>query len=112
VNKFGNNFGEPEDYEIWNEHSPGLSGPLVNGLSYEIVSRITPGRPKPQERRNSFDAGLPPAPRPAITFDPKASLPPRNTRHLEWSPPAAMRTEAPAREVPPTMESSGDLSST
>jgi hypothetical protein len=44
IDKFGRGIGEPEDYEIWLDQSP-LRGPLVTGLTYEIVSRITPGRP-------------------------------------------------------------------
>jgi hypothetical protein len=33
INKFGREIGEPEDYEIWLEHTP-LNGPLVHGLTY------------------------------------------------------------------------------
>jgi hypothetical protein len=53
VNKFGRH-GEPEDYEIWNDHMP-LNGPLVAGLAYEIVPRSSPGHSKPTGRRGSAD---------------------------------------------------------
>jgi ribonuclease HI len=112
IDKFGRGIGEPEDHEIWEGHTK-LSGPLIMGLEYEIVSRFTPGRPKVHPRRNSADFGAPILPPPMVTFEPKVLplptldapapwLPPgRNIRHLEWTPPAAARTEAPAREVPP-----------
>jgi ribonuclease HI len=97
IGKFGREIGEPEDYEIWNAHSP-LSGPLINGLSYEIVSRITPGRPRP--RRNSAECSAPLLPRPAVTFEPEASLQPSG-RAKVWSPPQEVRLEEPARGIPP-----------
>jgi hypothetical protein len=53
VDKWGRH-GEPEDYESWCDQAP-LRGPLVEGLLYEIVPRLSPGRTKPSERRTSVD---------------------------------------------------------
>jgi ribonuclease HI len=90
VDKFGRH-GDPEDYEIWNGHTP-LERPLIHGLGYEIVPRSSPGRPKPAARRNSAD------------FSVKAldgSKPLVQFRSKEWSPRPLVRTDDPAREVPP-----------
>jgi hypothetical protein len=90
VDKFGRH-GDPEDYEIWNGHTP-LEGPLIHGLGYEIVPRSSPGRAKPATRRNSadFSVNAIDCSKPLIQF-----------RSKEWSPRPLARTDEPAREVPP-----------
>jgi ribonuclease HI len=96
VDKFGRH-GEPEDYEIWNEHKP-LEGPLIHGLGYEIVPRTSPGHFKPQERRNSADLSVKAlVPVPQTT----GTLSPLRTTAKDWSPRPLIRTNKPAREVPP-----------
>jgi hypothetical protein len=92
VDKFGRDIGEPEDHEIWQGHTP-LRGPLVHGLTYEIVSRFTPGRPRPQAaRRNSIDLTTAPTSRPSISVQaPKSKEVPQAPRALY----------APAHGVPP-----------
>jgi ribonuclease HI len=94
IDKFGRGIGEPEDYEIWQGHSP-IRGPLVQGHTYEIVSRITPGRPRPQAaaRRNSIDLTTPPPPK----LTPKGSPSPK--RSFEAPPPQTI--EPPPLGVPP-----------
>jgi hypothetical protein len=102
VDKFGR-FGDPEDYEIWCDQKP-LEGPLIHGLAYEIVPRVSPGHFKPAERRNSIDYGVeaktrePKALEYSGTGDPKWLV---RSRARDWSPQPLLRTRDPVREVPP-----------
>jgi hypothetical protein len=106
VDKFGRH-GDPEDRETWDEQKP-LEGPLIQGLAYEIVPRVSPGRSKPAERRSSTDfsgKAFTPAPR-LVNTDPSSPEPlyvykPPKPKALEWEPPPMTRTNEPSREVPP-----------
>jgi ribonuclease HI len=103
VDKFGR-YGEPEDYEIWNEQTP-LYGPLIHGLAYEIVPRVSPGHSKPAERRRSIDFSVE-----ARTRDPPKALESSGiggpkwlvrSNARNWNPQPLVRTKDPVREVPP-----------
>jgi ribonuclease HI len=61
IDKCGAGIGNPEDYEIWAERHK-LSGRLVMGLSYEIVSKYSPGCPRIPKKRRTSMADLPPRP--------------------------------------------------
>jgi hypothetical protein len=104
VQKAGSAYiGEPEDYEIW-EGRCKLDKPLVMGLEYEIISRISPGYAKPADvsrpkRRISFDSGISVSP-------PKFLSKPSKSAHLgpDGPKPMAMRSKADAeRNVPPQL---------
>jgi hypothetical protein len=103
IDKFGRH-GDPEDYEIWCDQKP-LDGPLIHGLAYEIVPRVSPGHFKPAERRNSIDFGLEAKARaryPTISpSNPPKSAPCDSLKQLDWTPPPLIRTADPAREIPP-----------
>jgi hypothetical protein len=103
IDKFGRH-GEPEDYEIWCEQKP-LDGPLIHGLAYEIVPRVSPGHFKPADRRNSIDFGLEAKARaryPTVSpSNPPKPAPCDPLEQLDCTPPPLIRTADPAREIPP-----------
>jgi hypothetical protein len=73
IDKCGGGIGDPEDYEIWDEHHK-LTGRLVMGLSYEIISKYTPGKPRiPRTGRGSVDLSTAPAP-PEVVEPEKSKL--------------------------------------
>jgi ribonuclease HI len=102
VQKAGSAFvGEPEDCEIW-EGRRKLDKPLIMGLEYEIISKISPGHAKPADvsrpkRRISFDEGSsPPRSQPSIQSTKSAHLAP------DGPVPVVTRSKADAeRYVPP-----------
>jgi hypothetical protein len=73
VDKWGR-YGDPEDYEIWCDQAP-LRGPLIEGLTYEIVPRSSPGRAKPSARRSSIDLGIVPRSEPLVSVPPEGWAP-------------------------------------
>jgi ribonuclease HI len=98
LDKFSHGIGEPEDYEIWQGHAP-LRGPLAQGHTYEIVSRITPGRARPQAaaRRNSIDLTTPPPPK----LTPKGPADPKPKKSSIEAPLPQTYIEPPPHGVPP-----------
>jgi hypothetical protein len=52
--RYHEEFGEPEEYEIWHNRRR-LDKILETGEQYEIITKRTPGRNIPVHRRNSAD---------------------------------------------------------
>jgi hypothetical protein len=91
MDKCGGGIGDPEDYEIWDEHHK-LSGRLAMGLYYEIISKYTPGRPRiPRPRRGSIDLTTAPDP-PEVLSPDKSKVPQFRSSWIPGSQPIESRT--------------------